>query len=92
MIDYSYAIKIHDGRSCLLIEDKSHAGNFITNNMENVVDEICHKEQINPADHIIIYQDSQGLYDGWNYFRQDFVLLQVNSWETAVELYIRQQV
>lgn len=90
--DYTYQIKTYNGRACIVIQDNNTDGKSVTNNMENVIDEICHKEEINPADYIIIYQDSQGLYDGWNYSKQDFVILQVSNWETAVELFIRQQV
>lgn len=90
--NYTYQIKTHDGRSCIVIQDKDAGGKTVTNNMEDVIDEICHKENINPADYIIIYQDSMGLYDGWNYTKADFVILQVTNWETAVEVYLRQQV
>lgn len=90
--NYNYHIKGIGGHNVIAIEDLNQGGMSVTNNIENVVDEICHKENIFPRGYIIIYKDSEGFWDGWDYNKQDFIVLHVKDMETAIELYIRQQI
>lgn len=71
--DYDYVVKKDE--FLLAIVDKNLGGMSVTNNIENVVDEIANVEQINPEDYQIVYRDSQGEWDGWNHKTQEFIFL-----------------
>lgn len=64
----------------------------VTNDIENVVDEICHKEKIVPNRYLIIYRDSNGIWDGFDYNRERFVSLGVKDADLAIDMYIRIQI
>lgn len=70
-----------------MIEDLNLGRMSVTNNIENVVEEICIKEMISPAEVNIIYKDSDGHWDGFIFSTNEFVPLQEDAWlQAAVKL------
>lgn len=67
--DYEYII--HKGY--IAIKDLNLGRMSVTNNIECVVQEICAKENIHPYNHKIIYQDSDGIVDGFDWKTQSFI-------------------
>lgn len=85
---YTHRIIKHAGQRCLLIEDLNKGGKTVTNDIENVVEQICEDEQINPVEHIIVYKDSAGVWDGYNFSTKQFMPLVQDNWRDAVETFI----
>lgn len=48
----------------VVIDDLNDGGMSVTNDIENVIDEICIKENINDLNFVWIYKDNTGNYDG----------------------------
>ncbi len=91
--DYDYDIIEHSGRNCLLINDLNKGGMSVTNNIEEVIEEIKVKEGIDPARLMIIYCDSDGFWDGWDHESQTFVILRgKGDWKAAIANYIEIQI
>lgn len=76
----------------LLIEDVGdHTINLsVTNDIQNVVLNICEKEIENPESIVIMYRDTMGYWDGY-VFKTDsfFSLLGSKLEEQAIEVYIK---
>jgi hypothetical protein len=89
--DYRYGIELYKSRKVLVIEDLNLGRVTVTNDIENVVEEIAGKERINPVEHMIVYRDSAGIWDGYNFSTRQFEMLQKHSWKEAAELYIELQ-
>jgi|ERR1700722_5671370 len=75
--DYTYKLLEIDGRKIISIIDLDLGEASVTNNIENVVDEIFHKEGIDFKSEIpiILYKDSYGLWSGYLRGTNDFVVL-----------------
>jgi len=86
--DYTYQVTSHGGHAVIAIEDTNGGGMSVTNNIENVVEEIGIKEKIDPEAFVIVYKDSDDRWDGWDDNRQAFIYLNAVSWWTAVEAYL----
>lgn len=87
--DYDYQFKTYKGRNFLVIEDLNRGGKSVTNDIETVVDDCFNDKALEPHQCYIIYQDSEGMWDGWDAGRQQFVLLQQHSEEDAKDAIIR---
>lgn len=89
--DYTYEMQSHQGYAILVIEDLDQGGMSVTNNIENVVEEISLMEQvkITPDSHIIIYLDSDGLWTGWHMTKGFLPITpDAESWITAASYYL----
>lgn len=80
--DYTYTV--YDGLIQIIDLDKGRAS--VTNNIENVVREICDKEQLQADQYMIIYRDSEGDWDGWEP-KRGFIYLGEKSPDKALERY-----
>lgn len=69
----------------IIIEDLDLGNLSVTNNIENVLEEIANKHQIDLNDHKIIYADSIGLWDGYDYKNRHFIPLATDSRKVAIE-------
>ncbi len=87
--NYDYAFKTYKGRNFLVIEDLNRGAMSVTNNMETVVDECFNDKKLEPHQVYIIYQDSDGMWDGWDAAKQDFVVLHQHTEEDAKDAIIR---
>lgn len=73
--NFLYRIGEHDGQKILLIRDQDSGNVSVTNDIENVVADIAAHEGINLYEHLIIYRDSMGMWDGWDAKAQNFFFL-----------------
>lgn len=81
--DFTYQLRIVKFQAFIMIEDLDKGGMSVTNNIENVVEIICRQEGLNPVDYHIIYRDSEGLWDGFDFATKQFVLIRENHWLKA---------
>ncbi len=59
----------------------------VTNEIHNVVDEICSTARITPVDFFIIYRDRRGIWDGYNFATSQFIELRgKTSYEAALKM------
>lgn len=89
--DYTHSIETHQGRSVIIIEDLNLGNKSVTNDIENVVKDIAVMEKIDPLQHIIVYKDSMGTWDGFDPLRECIVHLGEDKWRHAAGKYIRMQ-
>lgn len=89
--DFHYEILNFSGRDVILIEDLNRGNMSVTNDIENVVDEIAEGENLDPKDYMIVYADSAGSWDGWDATTKEFVPLVQNNWQNAINTYIAKQ-
>jgi len=87
--DYEYEKLEVGGRKFIAIKDLDLGGMSVTNCIEDVVDEICQLESIEPANRLWIYRDSEGIWDGWNPEQECFVILTKETAEDAVRKYLQ---
>lgn len=73
--DYSYKLEELEKSWFILIQDLNKGRMSVTNNIEEVIDEICQKERINPVEHFIVYRDSDGTWDGFEFATGQFIHL-----------------
>lgn len=89
--DYIHRLEFPDSRSVIVIEDLNIGGTSVKNDIENVVREIGVVENIDLADYMVVYKDSDGTWDGYEYSSESFVSLGGESWEDACDKYIQKQ-
>lgn len=90
--NYTYTVTDKQGRNVIIIQDwGGSTAMSVTNNIENVVAEICAKEKIVSTDYMIVYEDSNGEWDGWDSKNDQFVLLSASSASEAISAYISHQ-
>ncbi len=73
--NFLYRIGIVDNQKILLIWDLNLGNMSVTNDIENVVDDIAYKEKIVPEEHTVLYRDSEGHWDGWDHAQGSFFYL-----------------
>jgi hypothetical protein len=73
--NFQYRLGVLEGRKTLLIWDQNIGNISVTNDIENVVADIAKHEDINPAEYLIIYRDSEGRWDGWDAATQEFFVI-----------------
>lgn len=78
--DYDY--KIIDGIIC--IEDLNRGNRSVTNDIENVIEQIKYFENIKNIK-IVIYRDSEGNWDGYVVENDAFIPLVTKSREIAIQ-------
>lgn len=81
--DYTYQFRKVKGRDFIMIEDKDQGGKSLTNDIHRVVGVIAKKENINPVEHYIIYRDSMGFWDGYEFATMTFFPLRTDHWLKA---------
>lgn len=89
--DYRYGLQTLGGRNVLVIEDLSLGRCSVTNDIENVIEDIAQKEIINPVEYMIVYRDSRAIWDGYEFATQQFIALRSWTWEEAVRKYVNKQ-
>ena len=94
--NYTYTVRPYRGHQLIALIDPNKGNKSITNDIENVVNTIIKKEKIGiMTDFRVIYKDSEGIWDGWDYLTQEFILLQtaskINAYEKLEEYYASQK-
>lgn len=90
---YDYHLVRYKNQDVLLIIDHNIGSMSLTNDIENVVEEIEDKEHIDAKNYLIVYRDSAGVWDGWEKSKDkmgQFVLLgQQKEWQSAIDNYLK---
>jgi hypothetical protein len=89
--DYKYSIQNFKTKPFIVIEDLNKGRMSVTNDIENVIEEIAGKEKLNPVEHYILYKDSEGQWDGFNFSTGLFVIMEKRDFEEAVSELINHQ-
>lgn len=90
---YRYRLEQVGSRKLILIQ-QAGAGLSLTNDIENVVADIMEMESIDEnaiAQYLVLYEDTEGRWDGWDHVRQEFILLGPYSWKAAEMVYIARE-
>lgn len=66
--DFVYRLSTH----VIAIKDLNLGKMSVTNNIEAIVEHICHKENINPNNYTIVYMDSFGEIDEYRWSDHSF--------------------
>jgi hypothetical protein len=86
--DYHYKFRNYEGKPFLVIEDLDKGNKSVTNDIENVIEDIAQKERINPVEYFIVYRDCAGSWDGYNISTKQFVPLVQRTWVDAAHTYL----
>lgn len=81
--DYTFQFRKVKGHSFIMIEDLNKGGQSVTNGIERVVKEIAKKKEVNPVEFNIIYKDSEGVWDGYNFSTKQVFPLREPHWLKA---------
>lgn len=79
---YSYHLEQDDKVGCIV---DLNGPTSVTNDIENVIEEIIDKESINSTDWNWVYQDSENMWDGFDPFTGSFVVMQMRRREDAIK-------
>lgn len=89
--DYTHKIEEKCGRKVIVIEDLALGKVSVTNDIDHVLADISKVEKIDPRDHMVVYMDTDGAWDGYDQERDAYVFLAEDSWENAVSKYAQLQ-
>lgn len=89
--NFTYKVTEMIARQVIVIEDQDLGSMSVTNDIENVILDIANIENINPTQYMIVYKDSDGIWDGFDATTGRFVALCSNSSLEAVKKYISNQ-
>ena len=89
--DFKHSIEEHGGRNVIVIEDLDLGNMSVTNNIDNVLEIISKLEHITPVQYMVVYKDSNGVWDGYDVKTGEFVSLNEDHWRDAVSHYIHLQ-
>jgi len=78
---YTWEIVLHKSVRILCLVD-SNVGMSLTNNIEEVVEEL--KKELPAFPSKIIYKDNEGNWDGWSDAKQQFILLFADNKKQAL--------
>lgn len=81
---YTYELVDVNGKKGIAITDLNQGQVSVTNDIENVVNEIAKIEGIDPTECTIVYKDAEGVWDGWDAKSERFVFLNAKHWAHAV--------
>jgi hypothetical protein len=85
--DYNHSITEEQGEKVITIIDLNLGNTSVTNDIENVVEEIAQAHDIEPNDYMIIYRDSDLRWDGWDAKTESYVPLNATTKFNAIENY-----
>lgn len=86
--DYSYWLIEFAGRNVMVIIDEAKGNRSVTNAIKQVVKEIGATDNVDPDHYMIVYRDSECMWDGFDSKRNTFIPLQCNSREEAIRKYV----
>jgi hypothetical protein len=71
-----------------MIQDQNNGGKTVTNDIANVIRDIAKIENVNPCEFTIIYQDSEGVWDGYTFATKQFFAIREEHWLKASVKYL----
>ena len=87
--DYDYEVgKYKNKVDVITIKDLDLGNVSVTNDIENVIADICRLEKIDKEQFMIVYRDSSGQWDGYDTEKDEFVGLGMDEWYEAIELWL----
>lgn len=89
-LNYTYQVKNVSGADIISIIDLC-CGRSVTNSIEQVVKEIKEKENITGDKHLVVYRDTQGIWDGYDTKEKVFVPLVATDEDEAIRRYLRKK-
>lgn len=84
MVHASYSYKISSDKKLVMITDNDTGQMSVTNDIENVIAEICEINDLDADSKVWIYKDSQGIIDGYNPTGDCFYHIGVRDFSTAI--------
>lgn len=85
--EYNYALKKIINTQLILIQDKNQGSMSVTNDIENVISEICKNRKIDCKEAIVLYKDTEDVWDGFDCKTNQFIPLNGETWQEALEKY-----
>lgn len=86
--DFSYKFFNLGENKVLAITDLNMGHMSVTNDIENVIQDIALREDINPTDYLVVYKDSESRWDGWSWDTNWFLHLGGKTAEEAGNIFI----
>lgn len=83
--EFTYKLGIWHGVNLMLIVDKNNGSLSVTNDMENVVADICIWESIDPRHYFIAYKDTEGDWDGWDAAKGEFFFFRNETTQKSIK-------
>lgn len=74
---YTYSVVRHRGYLILVLVDANDGSLSLTNGIEDVIDEL--RLNLIPFPDFVIYKDTDGAWDGWDYKGNDFIFIFLNT-------------
>lgn len=87
---YGHNIHEYQDRPCIIIIDNNGPVS-VTNDIENVVEEIAKRHGLNPVEHTIVYRSSDGIWDGYVFSTKQFKVFNEATWRSAVMRFIDEE-
>lgn len=66
-----------------MFEDMNLGHMSLTNDIERAIEFVCKLENLNPVEHYIIYKDSEGNWDAYDFATREFKFLESRHWLQA---------
>lgn len=87
--DYIHRMDKYKGKvDVITIKDLNLGSVSVTNDIENVIEDICRLEKVDKEQFMIVYKDSSGQWDGFDTSKNQFVVLGMDKWYDAVEVWL----
>ena len=87
--DYIHSLDKYKNKvDVIIIEDLNLGSVTVTNDIENVIEDICRLEKVDKEQFMIVYRDSTGQWDGYDTSTNQFVGLGMDEWYDAIELWL----
>lgn len=87
--DYTYNLAEKAGRNVIVIEDLALGSKSVTNDIENILHDIALIEKIDPSGYLVVYKDSNGIWDGYEQPVESYILLDEDNWQDAVYKFLQ---
>ncbi len=88
---YQYEITNMHGRNVIIITDNNSGCLSVTNDIDNIIREIAAFNHINASAYMIVYKDSDNIWDGYDFVNSAFILLHETCSSNAIRKYIQLQ-
>lgn len=86
---FDYNLDTYKGNKVMYITDQGGPTDLtVTNDIENVIADICAREEIKASDYIILYKDGEGNWDAWDAEYENFIILGENNSLDALSVYL----
>lgn len=85
---YQYDIINIHGRNVIIIVDSNSGCLTVTNDIDNIIREIAVYNHINASAYMIVYKDSDSIWNGYDFVNSKFISLNETCSSKAIKKYI----